>query len=446
MFKSSYLNNVYNELINRYPLETEYINAIKEFFSSIDFFIDQDKRIEQYNVIERLIEPERIITFRVAWVDDNGKVNVNRGYRVQHSSLIGPFKGGIRFNKNVNLSIVKFLAFEQTLKNALTTLPLGGAKGGADFDPVGKSDNEIMHFCQSFVSELYRYLGPDLDIPAGDLGVGAKEVGYMYGYYRKIRNEFTGSFTSKGLSYGGSLVRKEATGYGLCYFTNEMLAVMKNTSLENKKVIISGSGNVGLNAAFKAHELGAIVVGMSDSSGYIYDSKGLDLKIIQELKENKESILEYTKVKSAKHSNKPQDLWKLKCDVAFPCATQNELSLEDAKALVANGLMAISEGANKPCTMETTKFFIENGVLFGPSKAANAGGVSLSGLEMSQNSMRRSLTFEELDKKLQTIMKNIFKVIYETANKYGQKDNLLVGANIASFLKLADAMIAQGVI
>lgn len=444
----SYINNVLNDVYTKNNNEKEFCDAAKEILSSLEDYIITNPEIEENQILERFINPERVISFRVCWLDDNNKVQVNTGYRVQFNSAIGPYKGGLRFHPSVNLSIIKFLALEQTLKNALTGLPMGGAKGGADFDPKGKSDSEIMRFCQAFMQELYRHIGQFTDIPAGDIGVGSKEIGYMYGMYKKIRNENTGVLTGKGLSYGGSLARKEATGYGLCYFTNKALEVYKNGSFKNKKVIISGSGNVALYAAYKARELGACVVAMSDSNGVIYAENGLDLDYIKELKEVKKSrIKEYlNKYNNATYCEGAKSIWKIKCDIALPCATQNEIDLNDAKELVKNGIIALCEGANMPCSLDASLYFIENKVIYGPAKAANAGGVLTSGLEMSQNSIRMSWTFEEVDSKLKEIMERIFINVYNCAIDFNDKYNTLKGANILGFKKVSDAMIQEGVI
>ena len=438
---------VYEEVQKKNANEKEFLQAVYEVLNSIEVYVDEHPELEKNGIIERFVEPERIITFRVPWVDDNGKVHVNRAFRVQFNSAIGPYKGGIRLHPSVNQSIMKFLAFEQTLKNSLTGLMMGGGKGGCDFDPKGKSDNEIMRFCQSFMNELYRYIGADTDVPAGDIGTGAREVGFMFGQYKRLRNEFTGVFTGKGLAYGGSLARPEATGYGLCYYTNKMMNVMKNTSFEGKKVVISGSGNVAMYALQKATELGATVVAMSDSNGYIYNEKGIDFETIKTIKLiNRLRISEYLKYHpETVYVDNSKEIWGVKCDIALPCATQNEIDLEDAKKLVANNVMVVSEGANMPCTLEATNYFIENKVLYGPAKAANAGGVMVSGFEMSQNSMRLSWTFEEVDKKLKTQMENIFLEINECAKHYGNEYNTVLGANISGFKKVANAMLAQGV-
>lgn len=444
----SYINNVLNDVYAKNNNEKEFCDAAKEILSSLEDYIKLHPEIEENQILERFINPERVISFRVCWLDDNNKVQVNTGYRVQFNSAIGPYKGGLRFHPSVNLSIIKFLALEQTLKNALTGLPMGGAKGGADFDPKGKSDNEIMRFCQAFMQELYRHIGQFTDIPAGDIGVGAKEIGYMYGMYKKIRNENTGVLTGKGLSYGGSLARKEATGYGLCYFTNKALEVYKNESFKNKKVIISGSGNVAMYAAYKARELGACVIAMSDSNGVIYDENGLDLDYIKELKEVKKlRIKEYlNKYNNVTYYEGAKSIWKIKCDIALPCATQNEIDLNDAKELVKNGIIALCEGANMPCSLDASLYFIENKVIYGPAKAANAGGVLTSGLEMSQNSIRMSWSFEEVDCKLKEIMERIFLNVYNTATSLNDKYNTLKGANILGFKKVSEAMIQEGII
>jgi glutamate dehydrogenase (NADP+) len=398
--------------------------------------------------MERIIEPERIIKFRVTWVDDKNIVNVNRGYRVQFNSAIGPYKGGLRFHPSVNESILKFLGFEQTFKNALTGLPLGGGKGGSDFDPKGRSDDEIMRFCQNFMQELYRHLGADTDVPAGDIGVGFREIGFLYGMYRKIRNENTGVLTGKGLTYGGSLVRKEATGYGLCYFVVEMLRVYRNDNFEGKTVIISGCGKVGMHAALKVQELGGKVVAMSDVNGYVYDENGLDLNIVKMLTESapefSQKYLEYRP--SAIYKDSPVAMWGVTCDIALPCATQNELPLDGAKKLVENGCILVAEGANMPTTLDATKYLQHADILFAPGKAANAGGVAVSGLEMSQNSQHYPWTYAEVDQKLEVIMADIFKKTYSEARKYTDHRNLVVGANIAGFMRVYQAMLDQGII
>ena len=444
---NSYMQRVMEQVKRRNPGESEFLQAVEEVLESLQLVVEKDPRYEQYGVIERLVEPERFIQFRVSWVDDNGKVQVNRGFRCQFNSAIGPYKGGLRLHPSVCASVIKFLGFEQIFKNSLTTLPMGGGKGGSDFDPKGKSDMEIMRFCQSFMTELCKHIGPDTDVPAGDIGVGAREVGFMFGQYKRLRNEFTGVLTGKGLSFGGSLVRTEATGYGLCYFTQEMLQCMKNTSFEGKTVVISGSGNVAIYATEKATQLGAKVVALSDSNGYVYDPNGINLDVVKQIKEVEHGrIKEYVqRVSGAEYHEGCHGIWTIPCDIALPCATQNELDGESAKTLVKNGVMAVAEGANMPSTPEAIAVFQENGVLFGPAKAANAGGVATSGLEMSQNSARLSWTFEEVDAKLQSIMKNIFHNAYNASVEYDCPGNLVNGANIAGFKKVADAMIAQGV-
>ena len=447
MFKNQYLQNVYETVCKRNPGEKEFLQSVEEVLASFEPVVEKNKEFETNGIIERLVEPERFIQFRVAWVDDNGRVNVNRGYRVQFNSAIGPYKGGVRFHPSVNASIMKFLGFEQTFKNSLTGLPMGGGKGGADFDPKGKSDKEIMAFCQAFMTELYRHIGPDTDVPAGDIGVGAREVGYLFGQYKRIANEYTGVLTGKGLSFGGSLVRKQATGYGLVYFTHEMLTHLRNTSFDGKTVVISGSGNVATYAAEKATEFGAKVVAMSDSNGYVYDENGINLDVLKQIKEvERKRISEYAKrVPSAKYEDGCKNIWTVKCDIALPCATQNELDAEGAKALIDNGVIAVAEGANMPTTPDALALFQKANVAFAPAKAANAGGVATSGLEMSQNSMRYSWTSEEVDEKLHNIMIGIFENAYNAAKEYGMEGNLVAGANIAGFLKVADAMKAQGV-
>ncbi len=426
--------------------EPEFLQAAEEVLTSLAPVIEQNPKYEQNGILERITEPERQIIFRVPWVDDKGKVQVNRGFRVQFNSAIGPYKGGLRLHPSVNLSVIKFLGFEQIFKNSLTGLPIGGGKGGSDFDPKGKSDNEIMAFCQSFMTELFRHIGADTDVPAGDIGTGAREIGYMFGQYKRLRNAFEGVLTGKGLTYGGSLARTEATGYGLLYFTNAMLK-KNGHELSGKTVVISGAGNVAIYAAQKAYELGAKPVTMSDSTGWIYDAEGIDLAAIKEIKEvNRQRLSEYKKYRPGSEYHEGKGVWSVKCDVALPCATQNELDAEDAKQLIANGVIAVAEGANMPTTLEATQLLLQAGVLFAPGKAANAGGVATSALEMSQNSQRLSWTFEEVDQKLQGIMENIFASADAAAEKYGHAKNYVVGANIAGFVKVADAMIAQGVV
>ncbi|MBQ8355225.1 MAG: NADP-specific glutamate dehydrogenase [Oscillospiraceae bacterium] len=442
---NEYLKNVYEGLCQRNPGEKEFLQAVEEVLTSLEPIVERRPDIIKHKIIDRIVEPERTIIFRVSWTDDQGNVQVNRGYRVQYNSAIGPYKGGIRLHPSVNLSIMKFLGFEQIFKNSLTGLPMGGGKGGSDFDPKGKSDAEIMRFCQAFMSELYRHIGADTDVPAGDIGTGAREIGYMFGMYRKLRNEFTGVLTGKKVGAGGSLARTEATGYGLCYFTNEILKA-HGDSFEGKTVVISGSGNVATYANQKATQLGGKVVAMSDSSGYIYDPNGIDYKIIKEIKEVKRArintYLDY--VPEATFTPGCSGIWTVKCDIALPCATQNEINLDSANALIANGVKYVCEGANMPCTLDATKAFQNAGIPFGPAKAANAGGVATSGLEMSQNSQRLNWTFEEVDAKLQQIMKNIYAAAADAAQQVDMPGNLVVGANIAGFLKVADAMIWQG--
>ncbi len=445
--KNAYLKSVYAALEKKSAHEPEFLQAVQEVLESLESVVERRPELEKNGIIERLVEPERIVMFRVPWVDDSGKVQVNRGYRVQFNSAIGPYKGGLRLHPSVNLSIIKFLGFEQVFKNSLTTLPIGGGKGGSDFDPKGKSDAEIMRFCQSFMTELCRHIGPDTDVPAGDIGVGGREIGFLFGQYKRLRNEYTGVLTGKGLTYGGSLARTEATGYGLCYFTDEMLKAA-GKSFEGKRVVISGSGNVAIYANQKATQLGAKVIAMSDSNGYIVDENGIDHKVMKEIKEvRRERIKTYLEyVPSAKYVEGCKGIWTVACDVALPCATQNELDEEGAKALVKNGCFAVAEGANMPSTPEAVAVFQAAGVLFAPAKAANAGGVATSGLEMSQNSQRLSWTFEEVDQKLHGIMVSIYKAAASAAKEYGMEGNLVAGANIAGFLKVAEAMLAQGVV
>ena len=449
---SDYINDVLNDVKEKNLHEPEYLQAVDEVLTTIRPIVDVHPEYKKLAVLERMTEPERIITFRVPWVNDNGDVIVNRGYRVQYSGLIGPYKGGLRFDPSVNQSIMKFLAFEQIFKNALTGLPIGGGKGGSDFDPKGKSDMEIMRFCQSFMTELQRHIGPDVDVPAGDIGVGAREIGYLYGQYRRIKDRYDGGvLTGKGLEYGGSLARTEATGYGLIYFMREMLKANGGQTLEGKTVTISGSGNVAIYACEKAQMLGAKVVAMSDSSGCIYDENGIDLAVIKQIKEvERKRIKEYlnyhpqAKFIERKDNNSP--IWEIKTDIALPCATQNEVTLESAKKLVENGVIAIGEGANMPCELAATEYFLKHGVLVAPAKAANAGGVATSAIEMSQNSMRYYLSFEQVDNMLDAIMVNIFKSTQDACDKYSLGTNYVAGANIAAFTKLAKAMIAQGIV
>ena len=449
-FESSYLQRVYDGLESRNAEQKEFLQAVAEVLESLEPVVAANPELERWGIIERIVEPERIIQFRVSWVDDNGKVQVNRGYRVQFNSAIGPYKGGLRLHPSVNLSVIKFLGFEQIFKNSLTTLPIGGGKGGSDFDPKGKSDMEIMRFCQAFMTELEKHIGADTDVPAGDIGVGGREIGFMYGQYKRLRNEFTGVLTGKGLTYGGSLARTEATGYGLCYYTQEALKSLRNTDFNGKTVAVSGAGNVAIYAIQKAYQLGGKPVTCSDSTGWIYDLEGIDVDLLKEVKEVKRARLteyaaarpsaEYHEKKNGEHG-----VWSVKCDIALPCATQNELDENDAKMLIDNGVLAVCEGANMPSTPAAIEALKKAGVLFGPAKAANAGGVATSALEMSQNSERLHWTFEEVDEKLQHIMTGIVHNSLDAAAKYGLDGDLVAGANIAGFEKVADAMIAQGV-
>ncbi len=445
---NQYLLSVLETVKKRNAGEPEFIQAVTEVLESFEPVVEADPKLEALGVVERIVEPERFIQFRIPWVDDAGKVHVNRGYRVQFNSAIGPYKGGIRLHPTVNASVIKFLGFEQCFKNSLTGLPMGGGKGGSDFDPKGKSDMEIMRFCQNFMNELYRHIGADTDVPAGDIGVGAREVGFMFGQYKKLRNEYTGVLTGKGLSYGGSLARKEATGYGLLYFTEEMLSCMKADSVAGKTIVISGSGNVAIYACEKAQELGGKVVALSDSNGYIYDAEGIKLDVVKQIKEvERARISVYAdRVPGAVYTAGCKGIWTIPCDIALPCATQNEIDGESAAILVKNGTKVVAEGANMPSTPEAIATFQNAGLLFGPAKASNAGGVATSGLEMSQNSMRYSWTFEEVDAKLKQIMIGIFHNAYDAAKKYGKEGDLVAGANIAGFEKIASAMIAQGVV
>ena len=449
-FKSSYLQRVYDGLESRNAEQKEFLQAVAEVLESLEPVVAANPDLEKWGIIERIVEPERIIQFRVSWVDDNGKVQVNRGYRVQFNSAIGPYKGGLRLHPSVNLSVIKFLGFEQIFKNSLTTLPIGGGKGGSDFDPKGKSDMEIMRFCQAFMTELSKHIGADTDVPAGDIGVGGREIGFMYGQYKRLRNEFTGVLTGKGLTYGGSLARTEATGYGVCYYTEEALRCLRNTDFNGKTVAVSGAGNVAIYAIQKAYQLGGKPVTCSDSTGWIYDPEGIDVDLLKEVKEVKRARLteyaaarpsaEYHEKKNGEHG-----VWSVKCDIALPCATQNELDENDAKMLIDNGVLAVCEGANMPSTPEAVEAFKKAGVLFGPAKAANAGGVATSALEMSQNSERLHWTFEEVDEKLHHIMVGIVHNSLDAAEKYGMEGDLVAGANIAGFEKVAEAMLAQGV-
>ena len=442
----SYVQEVLEHTTKRYSYQPEFCQALTEVLNSIAPAVESNPKYQKAALLERLVAPEKATVFRVPWVDDNGTVHVNRGYRVQFNSAIGPYKGGLRFHPSVNMSIIKFLGFEQIFKNSLTGLPIGGGKGGADFDPKGKSDNEIMRFCQGFMTELYKVIGPNSDVPAGDIGVGGREIGYLFGQYKKITGRHEGVLTGKGLSYGGSLARTEATGYGLVYLTDEMLKQHGN-SLEGKTVVVSGSGNVAIYAIEKAQALGAKVVTASDSSGYVYDEDGIDLDILKKVKEvERARIVKYTEYKPTAKFVPGKKVWEVPCDVALPCATQNELDLESAKTLVKNGCFAVAEGANMPTTIEATNYFLANKVLFAPGKAANAGGVATSALEMSQNSARIIWTFEQVDEKLKDIMESIYFHMSSAAKEYNSEDNFVVGANIAGFLKVADAMMAQGIV
>jgi glutamate dehydrogenase (NADP+) len=443
----SYVDEIYNMVVEKNPAQPEFHQAVKEVLESLRVVIEANETVYRRDaLLERMVNPERQIIFRVPWVDDNGQVQVNTGYRVQFNSAIGPYKGGIRLHPSVNLGIIKFLGFEQTFKNSLTGLPIGGGKGGSDFDPKGKSDREIMAFCQSFMTELYKYIGADTDVPAGDIGTGAREIGYMYGQYKRIRDVYEGVFTGKGLSYGGSLARNEATGYGLLYLVDELFKC-HGDSLAGKTVAVSGAGNVAIYAIQKATQLGAKPVTCSDSTGWIYDPEGIDVALLQEVKEVKRARLtEYAAARPSAQYHEGRGVWSIPCDIALPCATQNELHLEDAKQLVANGVTAVCEGANMPTTMEATEYLQASGVWFVPGKAANAGGVATSALEMSQNSERLHWSFEEVDAKLKTIMVNIYHNIDKAAKKYGMEGNYVAGANIAGFEKVADAMQAQGIV
>ena len=444
--KNQYLIDLLETVKKRNAGEPEFIQAVTEVFMSLEPVVEKRPDLVEAGVFERIVEPERQIIFRVPWVDDNGKVQVNRGFRIQFNSAIGPYKGGLRLHPSVYSGIIKFLGFEQIFKNSLTTLPMGGGKGGSDFNPKGKSDGEVMRFCQSFMTELCKHIGPDCDVPAGDIGTGAREIGYMFGQYKRIRNEWSGVLTGKGLTYGGSLARTEATGFGLCYFTEEMLKA-NGKSFKDQTVVISGSGNVAIYATEKATQYGAKVVALSDSNGYVYDPNGINLDVVKQIKEvERGRIKEYVnRVQGAEYHEGCSGIWTIKCDIALPCATQNEINEESAKALVANGVFAVAEGANMPSTPEAIAVFQNAGVLFGPAKAANAGGVATSALEMSQNSERLSWTFEEVDAKLKNIMTNIFHNSYNAAKEFGLEGNLVAGANIAGFLKVADAMKWQGI-
>ena len=449
MLTNEYLKRVYAEVEKRDGHESEFLQAVREVLESLELIVDKHPEWEKAGLIERFVEPERVIEFRVPWVDDNGCTRVNRGYRVQFNSAIGPYKGGLRFHPSVNLSVIKFLGFEQILKNSLTTLPMGGGKGGSDFDPKGKSDGEIMRFCQSFMTELYRHIGQFTDVPAGDIGVGGREVAYMFGQYKKIVNRFDGGvITGKGLTFGGSLARTQATGYGLCYYAAEALKHLKNDSFEGKTVVVSGSGNVAQYAAEKCTQLGGKVVAMSDSQGYVYDPKGIDLPKLFDIKQKRRARISVyaDEVPGAEYVEGCKNIWNVKCDIAMPCASQNEMDEKGAQALVNCGCIGVFEGANMPLTPEAIEVVKSNGLLYSPGKASNAGGVATSGLEMSQNSIRMSWSFEEVDEKLQGIMKNIYKACYDASVECGKPGDLMLGANVAGFLKVAEAMMAQGVV
>ena len=443
----SYVDQVLQEINSRFRDQPEFLQAVAEVFNSLRPVIEENEEVFKRDaILERISEPDRQIIFRVPWVDDNGQAHVNRGYRVQFNNAIGPYKGGIRLHPSVNLSIIKFLGFEQIFKNSLTGLPIGGAKGGSDFNPKGKSDREILAFCQSFMTELYKHIGADTDVPAGDIGTGAREIGYLFGQYKRIMRLHEGVLTGKGVSYGGSLARTEATGYGLLYLTEEMLKC-NGSDIKGKTIAVSGSGNVAIYATEKAQQLGAKVITVSDSNGWIYDKDGIDIALLKEIKEVKRARLtEYAKARPSSEYHEGRGVWSVKCDIALPCATQNELLIDDAKALVANGCIAVAEGANMPTTIEATEYLQKNGVLFAPGKAANAGGVATSALEMSQNSERMNWSFDEVDGKLKGIMVNIFHNMENAAEKYGYSKNYVVGANIAGFEKVANAMIAQGIV
>ena len=443
----SYVDEILERVARESPSQPEFLQAVTEVLESLRPVIDRNEEVYRRDaILERLTTPERSILFRVPWIDDSGKVHVNNGYRVQFNSAIGPYKGGLRFHPSVNLGVIKFLGFEQVLKNSLTGLPIGGGKGGSDFDPKGKSDREVMAFCQSFMTELYRHIGPDTDVPAGDIGVGGREIGYLYGYYKRICNRYEGVLTGKGLTFGGSKARTEATGYGLLYLTEEMLRCNGHT-LSGKTIAVSGAGNVATYAIEKAEQLGAKVVTCSDSTGWIYDPEGIDVALLKDVKEVRRARLtEYAKARPSAVYHEGRGVWTVKCDIALPCATQNELHLEDAQALVANGVIVVAEGANMPTTLDATKYFQDHNVLFCPGKASNAGGVATSALEMSQNSERLSWTFEEVDAKLKGIMVNIFHNLDVAAKEYGMAGNYVAGANIAGFLKVVNAMLAQGIV
>ena len=448
MLTNEYIKRVYQQVEKRDGDQPEFLQAVREVFSSLEPVVERHPEYEANGVLERLVEPERAVKFRVAWTDDQGHVQVNRGYRIQFNSAIGPYKGGLRFHPTVTESVIKFLGFEQILKNSLTGLPMGGAKGGSDFDPKGRSDAEVMRFCQAFMTELQRHIGQFTDVPAGDINVGSREIGYLFGQYKRMRDEYSGVLTGKDLTFGGSLARTEATGYGLCYYTQEALQTLRKDSFQGKTVVISGSGNVAIFATEKAQQLGAKVVTASDSNGYVYDPNGIDLDVVKDIKlGHRGRIREYAdRVDSAEYHEGCKGVWTVPCDIALPCATQNEIDEESAKALVANGCTVVCEGANMPSTPEAIQVYQDNKVLYGPAKAANAGGVAVSGLEMSQNSLRLQWTFDEVDQRLKDIMTGIFQKSYQASKEYGHEGDLMLGANVAGFTKVADAMVAQGIL
>ena len=448
MLTNEYIKRVYQQVEKRDGDQPEFLQAVREVFSSLEPVVERHPEYEANGVLERLVEPERAVKFRVAWTDDQGHVQVNRGYRIQFNSAIGPYKGGLRFHPTVTESVIKFLGFEQILKNSLTGLPMGGAKGGSDFDPKGRSDAEVMRFCQAFMTELQRHIGQFTDVPAGDINVGSREIGYLFGQYKRMRDEYSGVLTGKDLTFGGSLARTEATGYGLCYYTQEALQTLRKDSFQGKTVVISGSGNVAIFATEKAQQLGAKVVTASDSNGYVYDPKGIDLDVVKDIKlGHRGRIREYAdRVDSAEYHEGCKGVWTVPCDIALPCATQNEIDGESAKALMANGCTVVCEGANMPSTPEAIQVYQDSKVLYGPAKAANAGGVAVSGLEMSQNSLRLQWTFDEVDQRLKDIMTGIFQKSYQASKEYGHEGDLMLGANVAGFTKVADAMVAQGIL
>ena len=448
MLTNEYIKRVYQQVEKRDGDQPEFLQAVREVFSSLEPVVERHPEYEANGVLERLVEPERAVKFRVAWTDDQGHVQVNRGYRIQFNSAIGPYKGGLRFHPTVTESVIKFLGFEQILKNSLTGLPMGGAKGGSDFDPKGRSDAEVMRFCQAFMTELQRHIGQFTDVPAGDINVGSREIGYLFGQYKRMRDEYSGVLTGKDLTFGGSLARTEATGYGLCYYTQEALQTLRKDSFQGKTVVISGSGNVAIFATEKAQQLGAKVVTASDSNGYVYDPKGIDLDVVKDIKlGHRGRIREYAdRVDSAEYHEGCKGVWTVPCDIALPCATQNEIDEESAKTLVANGCTVVCEGANMPSTPEAIQVYQDNKVLYGPAKAANAGGVAVSGLEMSQNSLRLQWTFDEVDQRLKDIMTGIFQKSYQASKEYGHEGDLMLGANVAGFTKVADAMVSQGIL